>query len=443
MPQAGTSRQSLADLAARSGTAVPCEGNLPVKLDDPDSAWFIERGAVNLFVVEFQDGSERAAPQHLLRRESGWLLPGVAPDTGEAGEGTSLSIVAKGLPGTLLKRLPASALAEVHPAELADQIDTWLGAFTDTLSRFAGRLPPPTALAEPGTTRALDPCVLSVRRDVVWVSGLPGGSGTYMDIVDPTEVFDAQGLDAAAIPLTRTSWLTLYDEATVRGQATEALAAQGMVQPALAAFHAVAFALERLNRRLAVVDEANLDRARTMSRRTAEQAARRRLFNVYDRPLDRDAHVEATALADALGHHWPPPRHRIPGSETPGVGGFPARPRRHPRCVGGARPPRALPGRRRMVARRQQRAACVSGRHRPARRPAARPVRALPGDRSGEQAQRPGYRASCRRVERRSLDVLSTVAVRRCQADRPAAHGAARIRARRGATRPRRVCRVA
>ena len=70
--------------------------------------------------------------------------------------------------------------------------------------------------------------------------------------------------------------------------------------PALASFHAVAFALERLNRRLAVVDDANLERERTTSRRTAESAARQRLFNIYDLPTDREARVEDTALADAL-----------------------------------------------------------------------------------------------------------------------------------------------
>ena len=71
---------SIAELAACAGTSVPCAGNLPVKLDDPDSVWFIDRGAVNLFLVEFKDGVEQAAPQHLLRREAGWLVPGVAPD---------------------------------------------------------------------------------------------------------------------------------------------------------------------------------------------------------------------------------------------------------------------------------------------------------------------------------------------------------------------------
>ena len=291
---------SVAELAARSGTSVPCAGNLPVKLDDPDSVWFIDRGAVDLFLVEFRDGVEQAAPQHLLRRESGRLLPGVAPDEQDDDKDTTLSLVAKGLPGTLLKRLPASSLTEVHPAELADQTDTWLTAMTDTLSRLVNRSPRPNALAEPGPIRIPGPCSLSVRRGVVWVSEPSRGASLFMDMVDQAELAEAGGPREALIPLTRTSWLTLFDEATVSGSSTETLARKGMLAPALASFHAVAFALERLNRRLAVVDDANLERARTTSRRTAERAARQRLFNIHDLPIDRDAGVEDTALADAL-----------------------------------------------------------------------------------------------------------------------------------------------
>ena len=227
MQDTGREYTSIAELAARSGISVPCAGNLPVKLDDPDSVWFIDRGAVNLFLVEFNDGVEQAAPQHLMRRESGWLLPGVAPDEPENDEETTLSLVAKGLPGTLLKRLPASLLSEVHPAELAEQTDTWLTALTDTLSRFASRLPRPTALAEPGMARTLAPCTLSVRREVVWVSEPPRGACLFMDIVDPAELAGGNGPREAPIPLTRTSWLTLFDEATLSGKSTETLAEEG------------------------------------------------------------------------------------------------------------------------------------------------------------------------------------------------------------------------
>ncbi len=292
---------SLAELAGRSGISVPCAGNLPVELDEPDSVWFIDRGAVDLFLLERRDGVQQAAPQHLLRSESGRLLPGVAPDEREAnGQDTTLGLVAKGLPDTVLKRLPASSLSEVHPAELAEQTDAWLTAITDTLARFVSRFPRPTALAEPGLTQALTPCTLSARRGVVWVSEPSRGASLFMDLVDQAELAEATGPREALIPLTRTSWLTLFDEATVAGLSTETLAREGRLLPALASFHAVAFRLERLNRRLAVVDDANLERERTASRRTAEQAARQRLFNIYDLPVDREAAVEDTALADAL-----------------------------------------------------------------------------------------------------------------------------------------------
>ncbi|MXZ71265.1 MAG: ATP-binding cassette domain-containing protein [Acidobacteria bacterium] len=301
MQDTSTRDTSIAELAARSGTSVPCAGNLPVDLDDADSAWFIDQGTVDLFLIEFKDGVEQAAPQHLLRRESGWLLPGVAPDEQDNNDkDTSLRVIAKGSPGTLLKRLPASRLSEVDPAELAEHTDTWLTDITDALARFVSRSPRPTTLAEPGMTRTLGPGTLSARRGVVWVSEPSLGASLFMDMLDQAELDEASGPRAAVIPLTRTSWLTLFDESTVSAKSTEALAREGALLPALAFFHVVAFALERLNRRLAVVDEASLDRERTTSHRTAEKTARRRLFNIYDLPIERDADLEDTALADAL-----------------------------------------------------------------------------------------------------------------------------------------------
>ena len=301
MREAFQEHASIGQVAARAGTSVPCAGNLPVKLDDPEYVWFIERGAVHLFLVEFKDEVEQAAPHHLLRCDSGRLLPGVAPDERNGDDkDTTLSLIAKGLPGTVLKRLPASILSEVDPAELAGQADAWLTAITDTLSRFVNHLPRPTALAKPGLTAAPAASTLSVRRGVVWVTEPSVGASLFMDMVDQSRFAEAGGPGEALIPLTRTSWVTLFDEAKVSGKSTETLARQGLLLPALASFHAVAFNLERLNRRLAVVDDANLERERTTSRRTAAEAARRRLFNIHDLPIDRDARVEDTALADAL-----------------------------------------------------------------------------------------------------------------------------------------------
>ena len=287
---------SIAGLAVRSGDSVPCAGNLPVQLDDPDSVWFIDQGAVDLFLVEFRDGVEQTAPQHLLRAESGRILPGVAQDE----EDTTLGLIAKGLPGTRLKRLPSTVLSKVGPAELATQVDTWLTGVTDTLSRYATYRPRPTALAEPGRTRNLGPGTLSVRRGVVWVSQLPRGASLFMDLIDCAELTGAGGPQEAMMPLTHTGWLTLSGEARISAKSSETLASEGILLPALASFHAAAFALERLNRRLAVVDSANLERARTSSRRAAEEVARRRLFNIYDLPDEQTVAEEGAALADAV-----------------------------------------------------------------------------------------------------------------------------------------------
>ena len=211
MPDRAAEHISLGELAVRSGISVPCAGNLPVALDDPDSIWFIDQGAVNLFLVEHKDGEEQAAPQYVLRRETGWLLPGVAPDEqdDDGNKETTLSLIAKGSPGTVLKRLPAALLSEADPTELAEQVDTWLTAITDPLARYASPIPRPTALAEPGLVRTPARSTLSVRRGVAWVSEPPLGSSVFMDIVDYAELDGASGTHEAPpeamIPLTRTS----------------------------------------------------------------------------------------------------------------------------------------------------------------------------------------------------------------------------------------------
>ena len=291
---------TLADLAARSGISVPCAGNLPMQLDDPDEVWFIERGQVNLFLFELKDGMQQAAPQFLMNRDAGSMLPGVAPDGGESDDEGMLCLVAKGLPGTILRRLPASRLAEIHPAELAEQADAWVTSFTETLSRYASHLPRPTALAEPGRTQIFPQGTLAVQRGVAWVALPPRSESLFMDIVHQAELDQGGDANEALLPLTRTSWLTLLMEMELSCSSTEHLARRRILLSALASFHAVALSLERLNRRLAVVDDANLERARTTSRRTAQRTAQQRLLNLYDLPMERYAEDKGTALMDAL-----------------------------------------------------------------------------------------------------------------------------------------------
>lgn len=301
-------RRSLADLAAESGTPVPCAGNLPLDMGDPQFAWFIDKGAVDLFLVEHRDGVEQSAPQHLLRADCGRLLPGVEPQV----RNTTLGLIAKGLPGTVLRRLPITSLAAVRSAELAEHVDAWVMDVSAMLSRDVLPRPRPDVLVDPARAPAAMSGTLSAQRDVVWVSEVPPGTGLFMSLIDPAE--SKRGTASTTLPLTPVSWLTLMEPVQLCARSSETLAEESLLLPTLAHFHAVVLSLERLNRRLAVVDQANLERARATNRRGDEEGARRRLFNLYGLLEPEDAGGSDSALLDVLriiGRHeridfkWP------------------------------------------------------------------------------------------------------------------------------------------
>ena len=298
-PKNHTGIVSIAELASSTGEKIPCEGNKPVALDDCNSFWFVEEGTVDLFLLEKKEEIEQAAPQHLMRVETNRILPGVIADKQEnSGSETTLSLIAKGKPGTRLRRFPISAFTKIHSTEIAEQIDTWLSALTLALSRFVIRSPRPNVLMEPDTVNTKCSGILSVLRGVVWVTGTQHGTGLFMDMVDPTELTGSS--TETAIPLTRASWFSIFDEVPIAGKSTEMLAQEGLLRSALESFHKIAFHMERLNRQLTVVDDANLERDRIMSRRVAENVARSRLLNIYEVPTESDSQVEDTALGRAL-----------------------------------------------------------------------------------------------------------------------------------------------
>ena len=302
-------RAALAELAAESGAAVPCSGNLPLDLGDPRFVWFIEEGAIDLFLVEHRNGVEQSARQHLLRADAGRLLPGVAPQV----EGTTLGLIAKGLPGTVLRRLPVAALAAITHAELAEQVDAWLTDVSTVLSRDVAHQPRADERVEPAESSVSRRGTLSARRGVVWVSVPSPGACLFMGLVGPAEAGPGEA-GMSPIALTPASWLILVEEARLSARSSEALAEEHRLLPALARFHVVAFTLERLNRRLTVVDQANLERARTTNPRTAEENARRRLFDLYGLLETASADTDDSALREVLrtiGRHegidfkWP------------------------------------------------------------------------------------------------------------------------------------------
>ncbi|MDE2904602.1 MAG: ATP-binding cassette domain-containing protein [Acidobacteriota bacterium] len=300
---------SLAALAAETGVPVPCAGNLPLDMGDPRFAWYVDEGAVDLFLVEYRDGVEQSSPEHLLRADAGRLLPGVAPQQGE----TTLGLVAKGLPGTVLRRLPIESLGAIDDAELGAHVDDWITDVSATLYRDVAPASRADILITSEEAPAAGSGTIASRRGVVWVS-LGRGTGLFLDLIDPTESVADGAAAPVEIPLTPSTWLSLRSAVLLTSRTSEELAAEGLLLPALSGFHTVALDLERLNRGLAIVDQANLERARASNRRTDEDGARHRLFNLYGLADESDADPGETALLEALriiGRHegidfkWP------------------------------------------------------------------------------------------------------------------------------------------
>ncbi len=288
---------SLAVLAAETGTSVPCAGNLPLDMSDPQFVWFVEEGTVDIFIVERKDQVEQAAPQHLLRAETGRLLPGVAPNVGP----TTLSLIAKGLPGTILRRISVASLSSIDDANLAEQVDSWVRDVSAMLSRYDTEATRSNMLVETGEAPMASNGVISARSGVVWLSGLLPGTGLFLGLLDPTDSRLDGGDMESRIPLVRDTWIMLAEPQQLSVHSSEKLAEEGLLIPALAHFHDVALLLERLNRGLAVVDEVNLERERVTNRQSDEIGARHRLFDLYNLSEDTGTGSRGAALLDALG----------------------------------------------------------------------------------------------------------------------------------------------
>ncbi len=281
--------KSLADLAVTLGDPVAGAGNKPIQLDDPNVFWFVERGAMDVFLVEQQDGAPVSGNKHVLRVGEGRLAFGVGPST------TSLVTIAKGTPESKFRRIRLQdlPLADIG-GELADQADAWLSEFAATVAQQIEPRPIPNLLLDPRThgesLEADAGAVLSSRPGgVTWVA--VQDNAAYLETEEPES--DGTGL----VPLTVETWLTLKSPAIVTGISSLALSEDGRLLTALSEFHRLALGAEDINRRLLLADEANEQTARTVLRRLDKERATRQLFNVLEPSRSRISDDGSTLMA--------------------------------------------------------------------------------------------------------------------------------------------------
>ena len=285
----------LAELTASLGEP-PSGGDTLFHLADKDVAWFVERGGVDVFLVEYRDGAVVSSFKHLLRARAGRLVFGVE----EADGRETLAAVARALPGTALRRVRLNALLQ-HGAgnDVADQIDAWVAAFSAAVARDVELCPHPDKLLGRGEeVEAGSGCVLAADKGLVWATA------AGVEAVEFIGAGHALPAGAVAIPLTLESWIRLDAPAQLTGRSSRDLHAAARLLPALAEFHRLALDTERFNRRLALVDEANLQASRASRRRDDAASARRELFGVLARDLPAADTAEALQAAlKSIGTH--------------------------------------------------------------------------------------------------------------------------------------------
>ena len=297
----------LAELAASLGEPVASAGNRPIGLDDPQTAWFVEQGGLDVFLVEYRDGQPMSSLKHLTRAGEGRLVFGVR----ESGE--PLGVIAKALQGSRIRRLRLEVLLNNDIGDaLADQVDAWVSEFAATVARQIEPRPRAGLLVNPREPRETEAGgVLSARPgSVVWFEG--GGGAAYLGTEEPDE--DGSGL----IPLTSETWLTLRSPAPVTGVSSRDLRADGRLLRALEEFHRLALGAEQLNRLLLVADEANEQTTRTAHRRRDEEDARQSLFSILgsSRAVGQQSGPALFAALELVGGHESIAFHSPPPSRT-------------------------------------------------------------------------------------------------------------------------------
>lgn len=276
----------LARLANTLGEPVASAGNRPIRLNDRESVWFIEHGALDVFLVEYRDGKPVSSARHLLRAESGRLVFGMDED------GTQMAVVAKGVPGSILRHMRLEEVWQKAEGDaFVDQVDAWVTDFALGVASQISPKPRVNALLESGeSVDAEAGRVLSTRSGRVIWSGARGAE--YLGTEEPEP--GGTGL----IPVTSDSWLTMTEPGRVEGLSSRELGEDGRLLPALAEFHRLALGAERLNRMLLLADDLNNRTARTGQRIRDEAQAKEGLFNVLGQPgAASDGETGSTLMA--------------------------------------------------------------------------------------------------------------------------------------------------
>lgn len=255
-------------------------GNRPLRLDDPDVCYLVQRGSVELFLVEHQSEGMPGTRKHLFSVGHGGLLFGVDTTAGLM----DMGFLATGTPDTLLVPLPVAELAEADDSVIAS-IEHWVESLSAAITRPMVPRPRPDEVLMPGeTAEPGEGRYISTGQRVAWCT-MTGDGTLFADV----ESVDAGGFP---LPLTRDTWLAVPKNVGITTVTTADLMTSGGIQGALLRFHGLAADALPMALRLAAADEVNRLRARAEGNRHAAGRALDILSGIFDHRAARSHRVD-------------------------------------------------------------------------------------------------------------------------------------------------------
>ncbi len=244
-----------------TGEEILLTANAPLVLDEAGTAWIVQEGAAEIFVVAKAAQGE-GARSHLCTVGPGQLLCGAVGQLLCGAVGHPLGLLAVGTPGTRLLRL---ALDAVPPAA----IDGWISSLLGGVLRGA----PPRVFEElrPGAeTHLAEAAPQSDRaarapQQVIWVRHLEGESR----FLGEESLVLRDGV--SALPMG--SWLVSAGEARLAASSTADLLQSGELREGLDRFHGLFLSYVRLQLdRAAGQERERLERKGSLDRATLRGA---------------------------------------------------------------------------------------------------------------------------------------------------------------------------
>ncbi|MEM7114702.1 MAG: NHLP bacteriocin export ABC transporter permease/ATPase subunit [Chloroflexota bacterium] len=241
-------------LRYREGRLIAAGSDKPILLDQPETAWVVYRGKVDIFSVAIADGAAIGTRTHVMRLESGQAFFGMSLGNAQHG------LLAVGHAETTLIQLRRSSLQKLTISvdfrlAIVEMLDGWVtglyAGLNQTLMPKASAVD--VAIKPKDKLDLAETAVVSPQRGVVWIRQ----EGGTLSLIGEQSLTFASGI----LPLAATAWLQANRATMLQGLTTQQFLQEDSNWRGLDSFQQLVLTWVRLNAAQTAVSERNrLDR---------------------------------------------------------------------------------------------------------------------------------------------------------------------------------------